>query len=93
MHAFVEHLSGLVRIGPLALSYGKDWEFIVAYASVDGETAVMKGLKRLDHKFTIHHRTAAARALAGAGFSRATWQRHKHGRVRPVTVDLRKYRA
>lgn len=88
MHAFVEHLSGLVRVGPTCRTYGMDWDFIVAYASVDGKTAVVKGLRRLTTGFTMTHATAILSALARAGFLYASWTRHKHGKVRPVTVDL-----
>lgn len=88
MHAFVEHLSGLVRVGPHARAYGMDWDFIVAYASVDGKTAVVKGLRALAAGFTQHHATAILSALARAGFLYATWTRHKAGRVREVRVDL-----
>jgi hypothetical protein len=88
LHAFVEHLAGLVRVGPHARAYGMDWDFIVAYASVDGKTAVIKGLKTLTAGFTMAHATAILRALARAGFLYATWTRHKAGKVREVRVDL-----
>jgi hypothetical protein len=88
MHAFVEHLAGLVRVGPETRAYGMDWDFIVGYASVDGKTAVIKGLKHLDAKFTMAHGVAIISALARAGFLYATWTRHKHGKIREVSVDL-----
>lgn len=88
MYAFVEHLAGLVRVGPQTRAYGMDWDFIVAFASVDGKTAVVKGLKQLTTGFTMHHAAAILNALGRAGFAYATWTRHKHGKVRPVTVDL-----
>lgn len=88
LHAFVEHLSGLVRVGPSCRTYGMDWDFIVAFASVDGKTAVVKGLKTLSAGFTAAHATAILNALARAGFLYATWTRHKAGRVREVRVDL-----
>lgn len=90
MHAFVEHLSGLVRVGPVARSYGMDWDFIVAFASVDGQTAVVKGLKKLSTGFTRLHGNTILDALARAGFQWAYWTRHKAGKVRPVTIDLRR---
>jgi hypothetical protein len=90
MHAFVESLSGLVRAGPACRTYGDPWEFICGYSSVDGKTAVLKGLRVNAPGFSKAHVEAALDALAVAGFQFASWDRHKIGGVRHITRDLRK---
>lgn len=90
MHAFVEHLSGFVRAGPACRAYGDPWDFIVGYSSVDGKTAVIKGLRSDDAGFSKAHADAILDALAVAGFQFATWDRHKSGGVRRVIRDLRR---
>lgn len=90
MHAFVENLSGFVRSGPSCRRYGDAWDFICGYSSVDGKTAVIKGLRSDDGKFSKAHADAILDALAVAGFQFASWDRHKTGGVRHVAHDLRK---
>lgn len=90
MRAFVENLSGLVRVGPACRAYGDPWDFICGYSSVDGKTAVIKGLRSYDAGFEKAHADAILDALAEAGFQFASWDRHKIGGVRHITRDLRK---
>lgn len=44
MKAFVEHLSGIIRVGPDCDEYGKPFVYAVGFSSVDGKTAVVKAL-------------------------------------------------
>lgn len=89
MHAFVENLSGLVRIGTECRGYGDPWEFICGYSSVDGKTAVLKGLRSDAKGFGKRHSDALNDALLAAGFQFASWDRHTPTGVRHVTRDLR----
>lgn len=73
MKAFVEHLSGIVRIGDVADHYGAPFEVSVAYASVDGKTAVIKALTS-DGNLRVSHARAVIRALKDLGL-RAIWER------------------
>jgi hypothetical protein len=73
--AFVEHLSGVVRVGIDCDTYGKPFDYAVAYSSVDGKTATIKALVS-DGSLTQKHARAIIRALADAGF-KATWERVK----------------
>ena len=73
MRAFVEHLSGVVRVGPGCDGYGKPFDYAVAYSSVDGKTAIVKALTS-QGGLTVAHARAAIRALKDIGLS-ATWER------------------
>lgn len=61
MKAHVEFLSGIVRVGPFTDAYGKDYDYSAAWASVDGKTAIIKGLVSPDKMLSRAH---AAMALA-----------------------------
>ena len=73
MQAFVEHLSGVVRVGPGCDGYGKPFDYAVAFSSVDGKTAVVKALTS-QGSLTVAHARALIRALKDMGLS-ATWER------------------
>lgn len=76
MKAFVEILSGIVRVGPEADQYGKPFEFAVAF-SVDGEVATIKGLVNDGSmKMTPSHWRAGQKALEELGL-KVRWQRKK----------------
>jgi len=72
--AFVEHLSGVVRVGPECDSYGKPFEYAVAFSSVDGKTAVVKALASDKAAFTVSHARAVIETLKSIGL-KATWER------------------
>ena len=65
MKAFVEILSGIIRVGPQAEKYGDPFELMVAF-SVDGESAIIKGLVSNGHMKPSHYR-AGKRALEALG--------------------------
>lgn len=73
MEAFVELLSGVVRVGPSCKSYGEPFEYAVAFSSVDGKTAVLKALAS-EGGFTMAHARAVIAALKKQGLA-ATWER------------------
>lgn len=74
MKAFVEHLSGVVRVGPETAIYGDPFDFAVAYSSVDGKTATIKALVSPDKDFTISHAKAVIKALKDIGLNHI-WER------------------
>jgi hypothetical protein len=74
MKAFAQPLSGLIRTGPVADQYGKDWEYLVTWCWVDAITCILFGLKS-DGDFTLAHGRAVARAACRLGFRRLIWER------------------
>lgn len=75
MKAFVEFLSGLVRVGPRAEKYGDPFELAVAF-SVDGDTAIIKGLVTNGHMKPSHYR-AGKKALEAIGLKVRRERRRK----------------
>lgn len=73
MQAFVEHLSGVIRVGPGCDAYGKPFDYAVAFSSTDGKTAVLKALTS-DGGLTVAHARAAVGALSRLGLA-ARWER------------------
>jgi hypothetical protein len=73
LKAFVEHLSGIVRVGVSAEKYGDPFEFAIAFASTDGRTAIIKALTS-SGDFTIAHARAVIKALKDVGLE-ADWER------------------
>jgi len=73
MQAFVEHLSGVIRVGPGCDGYGKPFDYAVAYSSVDGRTAIVKALTSRGG-LTVAHARAVIRALKDIGLT-AHWER------------------
>lgn len=76
LHAFVEILSGIVRVGEVTDKYGKPYEFAVAFSSIDGKTAFVKALVNSGEKLSISHVRATIRALKVLGFV-VKWERIK----------------
>lgn len=77
MKAFLEILSGIIRVGPDCDTYGKPFEYAVSGSSVDGKTFVLKALVS-DGKLTPSHVKAAVNLLKDQyGFEEVTWERHK----------------
>lgn len=75
MKAFVEHLSGIVRIGEDCDAYGKPFEYAVAWSSADGKHAVVKALVS-DGKLSVRHCRAVFTALRDIGLE-PIWERFK----------------
>jgi hypothetical protein len=73
MKAFVEITSGVIRAGEDCDSYGKPFDYAVAFSCVDGKTAVIKALSA-DGKMSPAHAKAAFRALKDLGLTPA-WER------------------
>lgn len=65
MHAFVEILSGLIRVGPDAERYGSPYEFSVAFSS-HANFATLKGLSA-PRKITAADYRAVFRACRELG--------------------------
>lgn len=76
MKAFVEHLSGVIRVGPDCDSYGKPYDYAVAFSSTDGKVAVLKGLVSDGRKASPSHLKAIVKALKALGLE-AKWHRVK----------------
>lgn len=73
--AFVEHLSGVIRVGSEAAKYGDPFDYAVTYSSVDGKNAVVKALVG-DSNFSIRHARAIIKALREIGL-KAVWERRR----------------
>lgn len=73
MQAFVELLSGVVRVGLGCDAYGQPFEYAVAFSSVDGKAAVLKALTS-EGGFTVAHARAVIAALKKVGLA-ARWER------------------
>lgn len=63
MKAFIEILSGIIRVGPDCDHYGSPYEYSVAFSSTDGKTAILKGLVIEDHHSGREHLRAVEREL------------------------------
>ena len=73
MQAFVEHLSGVIRVGPGCDGYGRPFDYAVAYSSVDGRTAIVKALISKGG-LSVAHARAVISALKDIGLT-ARWER------------------
>ena len=73
MEAFVELLSGVVRVGAGCDAYGEPFEYAVAFSSVDGRTAVLQALTSKGG-FSVAHARAVIAALKKLGLA-AAWER------------------
>ena len=77
MKAHVEILSGIVRVGEHTDEYGKAFDFAVAFSSVDGKTAIIKALTKLNGTdFSHSHAMTIIRALKKQGLE-VDWERIK----------------
>lgn len=75
MKAFVEILSGIVRVGEDCDRYGKPYDGAVVFSSADGRHAVIKGLTAYGPKtLTVAHAKAAFRAIKDIGLI-PIWER------------------
>lgn len=77
MKAFIEVLSGIIRVGPDCDQYGKPFDYAVAFSSVDGKTAVVKALMS-DGSLTQTQARVALRTLNDLGLT-PTWDRFDFG--------------
>lgn len=77
LSATVEILAGIVRAGADHHVYGDRYDFAVAFSSIDGKTAIIKGLVSPDKTMTVRYVRAAVRALKDKGFEYVTWERKK----------------
>lgn len=73
MKAFVEHLSGIVRVGSSADKYGDPWEQCATFASVDGKVAHLKAYRGNGALDRAHVRAAIAVLKEVCGFLEVTW--------------------
>lgn len=76
MKAFVEVLSGIVRVGEDCDTYGKPYDYAATFSSTDGKTAVVKALVVSDGGGTMAHVRAAFDALKKLGLT-PVWERFK----------------
>lgn len=75
---FVEILSGIVRVGPQATTYGEPFDFAVAFSSIDGKATTAKALVNPNQTIlTRAHVAATISVLKAAGFQDVTWERFK----------------
>lgn len=80
MKAFIQHLAGIVRVGPDCDRWMAPWEYVAAYSATDMQVAVVHGLKG-DGRFTMAHARAIIAAIKALGFQTVTWLRvHEEGR-------------
>lgn len=79
MRAHVQILSGLIRVP--CDKFGEPYQYPLTFASTDGVTVTLMGLKA-DGGFTHAHRHAIARALKEKGFCKVEWERRKTGKAR-----------
>lgn len=73
MKAFTEILSGVIRVGPETDSYGKPFEYAVAF-SVDGDVATVKALCSQDRGLTLTHCAAIRSEFRRLGL-KMRWER------------------
>lgn len=76
MQAFLEVSSGIIRVISDGATYGDVYDFAIFFVG-DEDTAILKGLRIDDRRFTIRHKRAIVRCLKQAGFKRACWDRYK----------------
>lgn len=75
MAAFVEILSGCIRLGPVCHAWLDDYTRSVSFSSVDGRTAILKGWVGTP---THQERRDIQAALRAVGLRLGRWQRAKH---------------
>jgi hypothetical protein len=78
MKAFLEINAGVIRVMGDAHNYGDVYDFAL-FVVGDEDTAILKGLRMDDQRFTVHHKRAIMRCLKDAGFNRMCWDRYKRG--------------
>jgi hypothetical protein len=78
MRAIMEINAATIRVFCEGADFGDPFEFAFFVVGDEG-TAIIKGLKVDDQKFTIRHKTAIMKCLIEAGFSKAVWHRWRSG--------------
>jgi hypothetical protein len=78
MKAVLEINAATIRVFSDDARFGDPFEFALFIVG-DEDTAIIKGLRLDDQRFTVRHRTAIMKCLLDAGFTRAIWHRWKHG--------------
>lgn len=76
MKAYLEISSAVIRIFPDHASYGDVFDFAL-FVVGDEDTAILKGLRMDDRRFTVHHKRAIIHCLKRHGFARASWDRYR----------------
>lgn len=84
MPAYVEILSGCIRLGPLTTRWLAPYERSCTFSSVDGVTAVVKGWVGTP---THQDRRDIQAALARVGLRLGKWQRAKHEQAATDPLD------
>jgi hypothetical protein len=87
MHAIMEINAATIRVFCDGARFGDPFEFALFIVG-DEDTAIIKGLKLDDQKFTARHRTAIMKCLIEAGFTRAVWHRWRTG---PNGLERKEY--
>lgn len=85
MKAFVEILSGIVRVGPECDRYGQPWVYCATFSSTDGKTAVLKALKS-DGGLSQAHARAVIATVKALGFEHVEWDRIKPEGTRKIAA-------
>jgi hypothetical protein len=78
MQAILEINAATIRVFAEGARFGEPFEFAL-FVVGDEDTAIIKGLKLEDQKFTVQHKAAIMKCLIEAGFSRAVWHRWRVG--------------
>ena len=76
MKAYLEISSAIIRVLPDNATYGDVFDFAL-FVTGDEDTAILKGLRMDDRRFTVHHKRAIIQCLKQAGFARACWDRYR----------------
>ena len=76
MQAFLEINAAVIRVFPENSTYGEVFDFAL-FVVGDEDTAILKGLRMDDRRFTVHHKRAIMRCLKEAGFNRLRWDRYR----------------
>jgi hypothetical protein len=92
--AYLEISSAVIRIFPENSSYGDIFDFAL-FVVGDEDTAILKGLRLDDRRFTVHHKRAIIQCLKRYGFARACWDRYRgvdgSREKRKFTLELNSY--
>jgi hypothetical protein len=83
MKATMEINAATVRIFEPGGQFGDPFDFAIFIVG-DEDTAILKGLRADDHRFTSRHKSAIMRCLLQAGFTRAIWHRWKRTAEGPI---------
>lgn len=87
MKAYLEIASAVIRVFQDNSSYGDIFDFSIFLVG-DEDTAILKGLRMDDRRFTAQHKRAIIQCLKSHGFARASWDRY---RPTPGGYEKRKF--